>query len=464
MTGQAACELEPTPAQARLLDELAVRESAMIARVAAWSRINSGSRHRQGLDRMRSTLMQAFAELGGEMEELALPAGEVVEPNGTLRSVEYAPAIRIRCRPQATVRVALTGHYDTVFPAESAFQDVAEGAPGTLVGPGVADMKGGLVVMLESLRCFERSPGAEHLGWAVLISPDEELGSPGSCHVLTHLGKWAHVGMTYEPASPDGSLAGARKGSGSFVLVARGKAAHAGREHQVGRNAVVAAARFAAGLAELDGTRDGVTFNVAKVEGGGPVNVVPDLGICRFGIRFPTDADARWAEAEIGRLVDTTCTRHGITAQVKGGFTRPPKPMAPANRQLFDFTRAIGNVLGLDLAWHDTGGVCEGNNLWAAGCPNVDTLGVRGGALHSSEEYVVLSSLVERTRLSALILMKMASGAFDARRLRVPGLGGAPQNSTASPGGEASAFRGERTLSEPGRGLPFLCPLLETGH
>jgi glutamate carboxypeptidase len=418
MTRHVALGLEPTPVQSRLLDELAARESAMAVRVTAWARINSGSHHRQGLDRMRSALMEAFAELGGEMEELALQPGEMVEPHGTLRSIDYAPAIRIRRRPEAPVRVALTGHYDTVFPAESMFQDVGAGAPGTLIGPGVADMKGGLVVMLEALMCLERSPDAKRLGWEVLISPDEELGSPGSAHALARLGRWAHVGMTYEPAAPDGSLVGARKGSGSFVLVARGKAAHAGREHGVGRNAVVAAARFAAGLAELDGTRDGVTFNVAKIDGGGPVNVVPDLGICRFGIRFPTDADASWAEAEVARLVETTCTRHGIAAEIKGGVTRPPKPMAQANRQLFEFARAVGKLLGLDLAWHDTGGVCEGNNLWAAGCPNVDTLGVRGGAIHSSEEFVVLSSLVERTRLSALMLMKMASGAFDASRLR----------------------------------------------
>jgi glutamate carboxypeptidase len=252
----------------------------------------------------------------------------------------------------------------------------------------------------------------------VLISPDEELGSPGSQHALRTLGSSAHVGMTYEPAWADGALAGARKGSGSFALLARGRAAHAGREPELGRNGVLAAARFAAGLGELNGVRDGVTFNVAKIDGGGPVNIVPDLGICRFGARVPTESDARWAEAEIGRLLDECCTRHGIVAELKGGFTRPPKPMAPANRQLFELARAAGEALGLKLTWRDTGGVCEGNNLWAAGCPNVDCLGVRGGSIHSAEEFVVVSSFVERARLSALMLMKMASGAFDARRLR----------------------------------------------
>lgn len=418
MTGPAALAVAPTPEEARLLDELGLRERAMIALVSDWARINSGSRHRQGLELMRTQLVEAFAELGGEIEEVALPRGELIESDGTLRSVEYAPALRIRRRPESDVRVALTGHYDTVFPADSAFQEVTEGTFGTLVGPGVADMKGGLVVMREALMCLERSSEAARLGWEVLISPDEEIGSPGSRHALAALGGWAHVGMTYEPALPDGALTGARKGSGSFVLVARGKAAHAGRDFELGRNAVVAAARFATGLAELNGVRDGVAFNVGQIDGGGPSNVVPDLAICRFGVRIPTDADARWAEGEMARLLDAACTRYGIVAELRGGFTRPPKPMAPGNLRFFEFTRAVGAALGQELVWRDTGGVSEGNNLWGAGCPNVDSLGVRGGKLHSSEEFVVVSSFVERARLSALMLMKMASGAFDVHRMR----------------------------------------------
>jgi len=104
-------------------------------------------------------------------------------------------------------------------------------------------------------------------------------------------------------------------------------------------------------------------------------------------------------------------TRHG-------GFTRPPKPMAPPVAQVFDFTRRAGAALGLDIRWNDTGGVCEGNNLWASGCPNVDTLGVRGGDIHSDQEFVKLSSFAERARLSALMLMKFATGEFDARAAR----------------------------------------------
>ena len=390
----------------------------MSARVVAWARIGSGSTNRHGLDRMRGELMSWFTELGGEVSEVALPPARVVEADGTKHEVESAPAIRVRCRPDAPVRVALTGHYDTVFAAESPFRDVRYLDAERIQGPGVADMKGGLVVLGEALLALERSPWAKRLGWEVLISPDEETGSPGSKGELARLGAWAHVGMTYEPALADGSFAGARKGTAKLTLVARGRAAHAGRAHHLGRNAVAAAARFAVAVDALNGVRDGVTFNVACIEGGGPLNIVPELGICRFEVRSPSDADWQWAAAELDRLVGATGATEGISAELDGGVSRPPKPLCAQNLEFLEFVRTSGAAIDIDVRWRDTGGVCEGNNLWGAGCPNVDTLGVRGGGIHSEQEFIQVSSLVERSQLSALVLMRMANGAYDARRLR----------------------------------------------
>jgi glutamate carboxypeptidase len=356
-------------------------------------------------------LVETFADLGGELREIELPPSTEVDANGGTYQVEHAPAIRVRRHRGAPVRVALTGHYDTVFPVESSFRDVTELGPDLLRGPGVADMKGGLAVMHEALRAFEQSPFASRLDWEVLLSPDEELGSPGSRHALADLGAWAHVGLTYEPALPDGSLAGARKGSAKLSLVVRGRHAHAGREHHLGRNAIAAAARFAAAVDALNGERGGVTFNVARIDGGGQLNVVPDLGICRFEVRVRSEADWQWAEAAVARAITAACSGDGLRAELVGGMVRPPKPLEPANRKLFELTRTVGQALGLELKWRDTGGVCEGNNLWGAGCPSVDTLGVRGGSIHSENEFIILPSLVERSQLSALLLMKLASGA-----------------------------------------------------
>lgn len=401
-----------------VLDWIDTRADHMIETVKAWSAINSGSRNAGGLERMRACLNEAFAELGGEISAVDLPPSTVVDADGTVREQTYTPSFHCRIRPQAPIRIVMTGHHDTVFPADSHFQTTKLWDEDTLNGPGVADMKGGIIVMLHGLLALERSPWKDEIGVDVLISPDEEIGNLGSGPILADLAAGADLGMTYEPALADGSLAGARKGSGNWALKVSGRAAHAGREHHIGRNAIAAACAFGVGLDELNGKREGVTFNLARIDGGGPPNVVPDTAVARFNIRVQSENDQTWVEAELERLVDETNIRDGITAELHGGFTRPPKPMSPANARVFEWTRAAGSALGLDIRWQDTGGVCEGNNLWAAGCPNVDTLGVRGADIHSDREIVKLSSFAERAKLSAIMLMKFARGEFDAREAR----------------------------------------------
>jgi len=401
-----------------ILDWVESRVDHMIDTVKAWSEINSGSRNTDGLETMRAVMGEAFAELEGEVQAVELQPSTTVELDGEVKDIVYTPSMKVSKRPEAPVRIVLTGHHDTVFPKGCGFEAWRMLDADTINGPGVADMKGGLLVMLHALLALERSPWADQVGYDILVSPDEEIGSLGSGPVLMELGAKAHVGMTYEPALADGSLAGARKGSGNFSLRCRGRAAHAGREHHLGRNAIVAAADFARSLDRLNGQRPDVTFNVSRIDGGGAPNVVPDLGITRFNVRVKTEEDAIWAKAEIARLVAAADARDGITADLHGGFTRPPKPMSPANQRMFDWTRTAGQAIGLDIKWADTGGVCEGNNLWASGCPNVDTLGVRGADIHSDREIAKLSSFVERAQLSAVMLMQFARGRFNAADAR----------------------------------------------
>jgi len=401
-----------------VLDWIDSRSDHMIDTVKAWSAINSGSHNKDGLERQRACLNDAFSELDGEISAVDLPPSTIVEPDGTVREQEYTPSFHCKLRPQAPLRIVMTGHHDTVFPLSSSFQSTKLWDADTLNGPGVADMKGGILVMLHALLGLERSPWRNEIGVDVLISPDEEIGSLGSGPILAELASGADIGMTYEPALADGSLAGARKGSGNWSLKISGKAAHAGREHHLGRNALAAACAFGTGLDILNGRREDVTFNLARIDGGGPPNVVPDNAVVRFNVRVKTENDRIWVLAELDRLVDVINIRDGITAELHGGFTRPPKPMTPANARMFDWTKAAGSAIGLDIRWQDTGGVCEGNNLWAAGCPNVDTLGVRGADIHSDREIAKLSSFAERSKLSAIMLMKFASGQFNAREAR----------------------------------------------
>ncbi len=391
----------------------------MIGRVQDWAGLNSGSGAPAGLAAMADRLCGALAVLPGPIERLALAPSSGVNAAGEPVFTEHGAALRLRVRPEAPVQVALTGHYDTVFPPDDAFQACRWLDDGeTLNGPGVADMKGGIIVMLEALAAFEAAGGGEALGYEVLLSPDEEVGSPASAPLLAALGARAHVGMTYEPALPDGALASARKGSANYALVLRGRAAHVGRAFESGVSALIAAAEAALALHALNGLREGVTFNAGAIEGGGPVNVVPDRAVLRFNVRAP-DAESRaWAEAAVHGVYARAAGREGVAAHLQGGFTRPPKPFTPAQARLFGWTREAGAELGLDLRWAPTGGVCEGNNLAAAGCPNVDTLGVRGGAIHSDQEYALASSFAERAKLSFLLLRGFAQGRWPVRELR----------------------------------------------
>jgi glutamate carboxypeptidase len=236
--------------------------------------------------------------------------------------------------------------------------------------------------------------------------------------LLAELGKRSHFGMTYEPSMADGALVDARKGSANYSLIVTGKAAHVGRAFDDGRNAVVAAAEAALALNALNTVRVGVTFNTGSIDGGSAVNVVPERAVLRFNVRAPDAETAVWAEEEVKLIAKATDAREGFSAHLHGGFTRAPKPLNAQQTAMKQWMREAGAVLGLDLQFRASGGVCEGNNLAAAGCPNIDTLGPCGGGLHSDQEFALIPSFAERAKLSFLVLAAVERGAFDVKSLR----------------------------------------------
>ncbi len=391
-----------------VLDWVATQEAAMVALTEQWSAMNSGSYNLAGLRAMREALAGAFAPLGGVADIIPLAPITQINAKGEAVEVPMAEALRISKRPNAALQVLLVGHMDTVYGIDHPFQKTTKISENILNGPGVADLKGGLAIMLHALMALERSPWAENIGWQVLLNPDEEIGSVASDPLLKEAAKGKMLGLVYEPALADGTLAGARKGSGNFTLVVRGRAAHAGRNPEDGRNAIVALADITQRVFTLNGKREGLTLNPAKIDGGGALNVVPDLAILRFNIRTREVADEAWVLAELHKLVDEWCNKDGYHAELHGHFTRKPKPMSPEVQKVFDLVQQCGAELGLTIGIKPSGGCCDGNNLWHHGLPNVDTLGVRGANIHSADEVAYLDSFVERAQLSALILMKLA--------------------------------------------------------
>ncbi|MBK6298539.1 MAG: hydrolase [Sphingomonadales bacterium] len=381
-------------------------DAPMLAQVEDWAAVNSGTGNLAGLDRVSRKLADAFAALPGVIHLVEAEPVEAVLADGSIKAIERGKHLHLAVRPEAPVRVLLTGHMDTVFAIDHPFQSLRWLEAGVLNGPGTADMKGGLSVILAALGALEASPWAGRIGYDVLINSDEETGSHASARLIAELAMGKIAALTYEPALPDGTLAGARPGSGNFSITIHGKAAHAGRNPEDGRNALLAAADLAL---RLNAARSpGLKVNPARIDGGGPNNIVPDHAILRVNMRPMSPDDMIAAESMLKDSIAAISREHGVHCHLHGGFNRPPKPIDEAAGKLFELVRDCGNDLGLAVAWKATGGVCDGNNIAACGVPVVDTMGPRGGAIHSDEEFLIVDSLAERAQLSALTLMRLA--------------------------------------------------------
>ena len=393
------------------LDRLREQQPAMQNLLFEWASINSGTLNLSGVSRMQELAAVEFRDCSDSVRQIDTAQTQQVDADGDVRSVPLGPVMHASRRESAETQVLLVIHIDTVYGPDSPFQSVTQLDENTWRGPGVADAKGGLVVMLFALRAFEAyvaATGNDRVGWNVLVNSDEEIGSPGSADILSQFAARSEIGLLFEPSLPDGGLISTRKGSGNFSIVVRGKAAHAGREFEQGRNAVIAAAQIAAGLHKANARWPDVTINVSRIDGGSPVNMVPDVAVVRFNVRY----GSRDLETEILQTVravlDDADRREGISCELHGAFTAQPKQMTDELRQLQQEISECGQLLGTELNWTASGGVCDGNRLAACGLPNVDTLGVRGGDIHSPTEYVLLDSLAERACLTALLLMRLA--------------------------------------------------------
>ena len=394
------------------LDWIDDRHDTLVALVEAWCSVNSGSYNLSGLETMLGLLRAAFTSLGGEDEVLPLPPYETVDLNGTVIQRPLGNALSVRKHPEAPVQVLLSGHMDTVYPADSPFQTVTRVDSNHLRGPGVADLKGGLVVMLTALQALERSPFAEKIGWEVLLSPDEEIGSPGSGPLLEERAQRVHLGLVYEPSYADGAFVHSRKGSANFTVIVHGRAAHVGRHYGDGRSAIRELSKFILKAEKLNDLERGITVNFGRTRGGIANNVVPPLAVGSLNVRAATKEGMDGAKHNLADLIMEGCSADGITMEMHGEITRPPKLFDKKTQMLFEHFKACSELLDLPYLLRESGGVCDGNILAAAGLPTIDTIGVRGGDIHTHHEYLLLDSLISRSKLSALFLMKLAEGEF----------------------------------------------------
>lgn len=382
------------------------RQAELENRLCAWSAINSGSFNRAGVEAMGAVLQQALSAFPGAVESIPLPETALPD-NGVFQP---GRALRLRVRPAAPVSVLLNGHYDTVFGPAHPFQTPTRLDDGRINGPGVADMKGGLLILLTALEVFEQMPGATHLGYEVLLTPDEEIGSVTSAALLRESAPRHRLGLVFEPTLPDGRIVRRRKGVGRYTATVHGKASHAGRDLSAGRNAIVALARWMVAVDSLNGRWPGVSVNVGRIAGGGPTNIVPDLATAYLDARASTASEMEAIGEALAELA-ARATGDGIRVEWNGRFNRPPFDLDPAREAAFALWRECAAQVGLTADWGDSGGGSDANLLAQAGLTCLDGLGVQGGELHSDREYMVPASLTEKSALAALFLNRLAERA-----------------------------------------------------
>ncbi len=292
-------------------------------------------------------------------------------------------------------------HMDTVYNLGTLARQPCREANDRLMGPGVVDMKASIAMVLTVLATLKEKRLWPDRPITALFTSDEEIGSDTSRPLIERLAQESALVLCLEPCLPDGSLKTWRKGVGNFEIVARGKAAHAGADHENGRNAIEELAHHILALQKLTDYRQGTTLNVGVVGGGSRSNVVPDEARARVDMRVLTPAEA---ERVTRRVFSLKPILNGTTLEVKGGLNRPPMPRDERMIATFKRAQAIAVSIGIQLGEGGTGGGSDANFVAPLGVPVLDGLGALGNGAHSEREHIVIASLPERAALLAGIL------------------------------------------------------------
>jgi glutamate carboxypeptidase len=294
-------------------------------------------------------------------------------------------------------------HYDTVWSASTIVTRPFRVEGETAHGPGVLDMRAGIVATLEALDLLGEL-GVLRRAVRVLLTPDEETGSLASRNLIAARAREASIALVPEPALPGGALKTARKGWIIYRLRVRGRAAHAGLEPEAGVSAIDELADRLIDLRRLADPAAGTTINCGLVRGGSAANVIADRAEAEIDVRFPDAAEEFRLRAAFAAL---SPTRPDAELDLEEVHSRPPLERTPAIAAAAERARALGSLLGLDLAEARAGGVSDGNIAAAEGIPVLDGLGPEGRGAHAVDEYVRVDSLVERTALIALLIAEL---------------------------------------------------------
>jgi glutamate carboxypeptidase len=309
--------------------------------------------------------------------------------------------------PSDTAPALLIGHYDTVHDVGTLARNPWRiDERGRAWGPGSQDMKSGLVIMRHALAALAERGQPLARPVRVLITADEEIGSPTSRELVQAHARDSAYALVFETATTDGALKTQRKGVGLWTITVHGRAAHAGQRFFDGVNANVALAALVTQIAALTDGEAGTTVNVGVVHGGTRANVVAARAECRIDVRFTSDGEAE----RVALALDGLRSDLDVQIEIGGGVNRPAMPRTAATARLFARARACALDLGIDLDEAAAGGASDGNFTAAEGVPTLDGLGGVGSGLHTEEEYVLVDSLPQRAALLATFLAGEMAG------------------------------------------------------
>ncbi len=373
-----------------VLDTLGAQYAEMVALLERLVLAESPSRVPEAQQGVLTILFEALSEL--DLEVRLIPG------RATGGQLYARPRRHRRGQPLQL----LLGHCDTVWPIGTLKDMPLIVKDGCMHGPGVYDMKAGLVQVIFALKALAQLDISPDVTPVVLINTDEEIGSFESARLIRHIARRSRRAFVFEPSlGPEGKLKTTRKGVGRFTIEAQGKAAHAGLDPEAGASAILELSYAIQALFALNDSDSGVTVNVGQIEGGLGPNVIAPTSRAVVDVRVPTQAAAGRVEQAITSLQPTT---PGVSLKVSGRMGRPPMESTPRNRELWALAQEAAAVLGLALEEGMAGGGSDGatTSLYTA---TLDGLGAVGDGAHAEHEFVYLDSLVERSALLALLLV-----------------------------------------------------------
>ncbi len=388
-----ARDLVPPSEVAALTDRVRAAEPSFMADLQRLVDLDCGSYTRDGVNDVAAWVAAFLVRLGGDVTRHPDPDGLLGD---TVEAVFHGTP--------GGPRAILLGHTDTVFPEGTAAARPFAIADGIAKGPGVTDMKSGLLTLLYGLEAALAAGPLQYERLTVIANPDEEIGSPASTPHIERVARASDVAFSLECARANGDIVSSRKGTGDYVVTVHGRAAHAGVEPEKGRSAILAAAHLVVGLHGLNGRWPGVTCNVGVIEGGIRPNVVAERTTLHVDLRAIDRAAMEAADAAIRALAAVPAVPD-VTVEVDLRHRHWPMEKLERTGRLVELTQGLAGALGFEVRDAATGGASDANTTAGLGVPSLDGLGPIGGMDHSPEEWLDVASIVPRTALFAALLL-----------------------------------------------------------